>query len=117
LKHVKLKQETKESSTSSPPSSSSPSSSDKPPEKFEQKPEEMSASLRKALGIGERDEEFFQMGVQFFDVSTMCVEETSRAPARQKLWGWMVRALEGPPNKTPPSVGVFHYSCFACCTV
>ena len=66
---------------------------------------ELDEQLRKALGIAERDEEFFQMSVQFIETLTMDIEGITRAPARHKLWAWVVKALAGP--KAP--FGPYHY--------
>jgi hypothetical protein len=51
-------------------------------EHAEQKVAELHADLRKALGIAERDEEFFQMSVQFIDMVSMDIEGINKAPAR-----------------------------------
>ena len=46
------------------------------------------------------------MSVQFIETLTMDIEGITRAPARHKLWAWVVKALAGP--KAPP-FGPYHY--------
>ena len=66
----------------------------------------LSEQMRQALGISERDQDFFQFSVVFVNTLTMRRESDRKAPARQKLWTWMVKSLQGNANN---KMGPYHY--------
>jgi hypothetical protein len=64
--------------------------------------EAKNAEIFKIMGYSRTDVDYFQASTRFVNVLTGVVESNKLSAARQKLWNWMVKSLQGPKSNPGP---------------